>query len=286
MAKSQRKSDDAVKHARLSVAAAAAFNLGLLLFVVWAAWDFLGPPSSSSTVYWWKLGLWTAGLAIAGPAWVAGSSFPTSWKVLMSAGWLAVVLSGAWSAESEFEADALVLQPWRVEGNRLIDDGLGLSVVPLPRWGIRKTVEIIGNGEASDGHRDRLCLGEKAIFLRLKRGKGDGSNYSFIIVEGGPQRLRSFKGAVSYVRARQAAFAREPGVKITGPLQTGQIGGAEALQITWEDARGKRWTRIFFRSGSYLLTLTVKIADEADRRPINDFLKSIRVTGRDSSFGA
>jgi hypothetical protein len=257
------------------------------LFLGAAAWRLLGSSSSDPTIYWWTTGLCYAGLAIAGPAWIAGCPLPTISKLLTALGLVAAVFSLALAEKRAFDADEFVLSSWRREGNRLTHDGLGLSVAALPGWRNGLQPVVLEGDQPSKRPHTRLGLGEKAVFLQLRHepsGPTQAKRGSSIIIYGGPDTFDSLGGALKAVHAREAERAARPGVKILSHARVGQINGVEAISFEYQDPEGKKCTDVVFRSGSHLLTIALEVGDEADRRQLNDFLTTICVTGRSTDF--
>jgi hypothetical protein len=269
------------------VAAAFVFNFGLALFAAGAGWYLVAGPAISWSAHWWRVALCSVGLAIAGPGWITGSRLATSTKVLIAALVVVAVLGLTWAAERDFSADDQVLKPWRREGNHLVHDGLGLSVAFLPGWKINLQPKISDAVDSRETDRTRLWFGEEAVFLAMaheRPGPGEAHIGSSLMIRGGPETFGSLHQALVVAHNAERVFAEQPGATILSTTRIRDLHGMEVLMFEGSDPQGATWHHVFFRSGSYLLHLTICVADAADRGPIVGFLNSIRVNGRDTTL--
>jgi hypothetical protein len=270
--------------ARFEIAAALTFHLGLGLFCAAEAWTLLSAPSSSISEYWLKFGLRVAGLAIAGIGWISGSRLAPTEKMLVSLLIIATLGGMTWIEKLEFDADDSILEPWHPEGNRLVHDGLGLSVTPPAGWWVDSRPEILKGTADPTSRGKRLWRGESAKFLRMAHKQGSSSATSTIALVGGPAAYASLSDAVHAISVHANEYSARPGVKNVTQPQLMQLDGAGALVFAFRNGNGCTSHEVVFRSGSHILTLAVDVFDETDRDQINEFLRSIRITGRQTDF--
>jgi hypothetical protein len=264
-------------------AAAIVFNVGLALFVGGVGWYLVSGPAISWAAHWARVALCCAGLATAVPAWIAGSPLATSAKGIIAALAVSGVLGLSWWVEHNFAADDQVLQPWRRVENRLVHDGLGLSVPVLPSWRVNPQPEIVKSGGAPQKGRTRLWYGEVANFLMMvheRPGLGEARIGTTLIIRGGPDTYGSLHQATATACGDERRFAEQPGAKILSSTRVRDLHGMDVLMFEGSDAQGCTWHEVFFRSGSYLLNLEMRVTDSADREQVIQFLNSIRVSGR------
>jgi hypothetical protein len=272
---------------RFDLIIAVAFNLGLAMFVVGCGWYLVSGPSTSWAAHWARVGLCSAGLAVAGPAWIAGLHFSTSAKLLFAACLVSGVVGLTWSAERDFFADDQVLQPWRREGNRLVHDGLGLSVALLPGWNVNPQPVIANAAGDIEKGRTRLWFGESAVFLMMAHEqpvKDKSQIGSSLIIRGGPETFGSYRDAMARAHDAEEEFGRQEGAKILSPTRVQVIHGMDVLMFEGSNAQEATFHQVFFRSGSYLLHLEMWVVDRADRAEVMHFLNSIEVNGRNTDL--
>jgi len=277
--RSESKADGPEKN-WLHTAAAFTFNIGLAVFIAAGAWYLCAGPASSSTAFWSQLILAAGGLAIAGPAWVVGSPLSPSSKWLTAILIFAGVFGVAWMSAREFEAETSVLEPWRIDGDRLVHDGLGLSLAIPPGWEVDWDPQIVKGSGTPASQSSRLWYGQKAVFLHLRHRKTPDKPESTLILQGGSGTFSSFQQSLIQVLEGEQSFAAEPGARIRAHTRLSELNGMPVLMFEADDARGVTCSEIYFRSGSYLLNLVVMVADTADQGPLNECVNSVRVTGR------
>ncbi len=233
-------------------------------------------PSTSDAFYWWKHSLSSLGLVIAGPAWVAGSNLSASVKYLLSAAVVGAIIFTASAAKVEYDVQESLLQPWRVEANRVVHDGLGVSIAALPGWSYNLQPRPLRDRGSSASRSTRLAMGEVAVFLQLThKPNGSGNAASAIVLEGGPKLLddQSFE---EFALLREQMTAHRPNATILQHVHEGQLDGVPSLTYAYEDPNGRHLQEVLFRRGSCLLTLFTTAASEEDLKQVNQFRQSIR----------
>jgi hypothetical protein len=260
---------------RFDLALAIAFNLGMVMFIAGTAWDLMSP-STTDAFYWWKHSLSSLGLVIAGPAWVAGSNLSASVKYLVSAAVVAAVIFTASAAKVEYDVQQSLLQPWRVEANRCVHDGLGISLAALPGWSYNLQPRPLRESDSPASRPSPLAMGEVAAFLQLTHKPNErGNAASVIVLEGGPKLLDddSFE---EFALLREQMTAHRPKARILQHVHQGQLDGVPSLTYAYEDPNGRHMQELMFRRGSCLLTLFTTAASEDDLKQVDEFRQSIR----------
>jgi hypothetical protein len=271
------------RSARFDVGNAIAFNLGMAMFVIGASWDLLSP-STSDAVFWWKVGLWSLGLAIAGPSWIVGSSLSAFTKFALSSVFVGAIVIAARTAMLQHEIQSSLLQPWRIESNRLVHDGLGMSVAALPGWTCNLQPRLIRNPASGIGPSTHLGTGELAVFLQLTHAQDRSANFpSTILLEGGPEPMDD-RSLVQFALGREKMNAQRPGATLLQSTQEGKIDGVPSLMFAYEAPDGRRWQEVVFHSGPCTLTLFSNAASDADLQEIIEFVNSVRIQGREIGF--
>lgn len=100
----------------------------------------------------------------------------------------------------------------------------------------------------------------------------------------GPETYGSFHQALGLALGAEHEFAKQEGAKIKSPTRVRNLHGMEVLMFEGSNGQGATSHVLFFRSGSYLLTVVIWVVAEADREQIVHFLNSIRVNGRDTAL--
>ena len=199
---------------------------------------------------------------------------------------MAVLLTGILAVisveKADFDADDGVLQSWRVEGNQIVQDGLGLSFNALPGWQMNSQPAVYKTILPTGSRHTRVWEGESAVFLQLNHPVGPGASprLSTVVLTGFPVRRGSIQDALFLVDKVEADFKRIPGLKVTAPRKLKEVNGVELLTCEFADPQQDTYQLVVFRSGSFYLTLVLRAADDADRRQLGEFLNSIHVTGR------
>lgn len=273
----RRSTSEAIpeRSTRFDLTLAVAFNLGMAMFVAGTSWDLVSP-STSDAFYWWKHALSSLGLVIAGPAWVAGSNLSASVKYLLSAAIVGAILFTGAAAKVEYDVQESLLQPWRVEANRVVHDGLGVSIAALPGWSYNLQPRPLRDSGSSASRSTGLAMGEVAVFLQLThKPGGSGNAASAIVLEGGPSLLDD-QSLVQFALLREQMTAQRPNATILQHVQEGQLDGVPSLTYAYEDPDGRHLQEVIFRCGSCLLTLFTTAASDEDLKQVNEFLQSIR----------
>lgn len=264
---------------RFDLTLAIAFNLGMAMFVVGTSWDLVSP-STSDAFYWWKHSLSSLGLVIAGPAWVAGSNLSASVKYLLSAAVVGAILFTTSAAKVEYEVQESLLQPWRVEANRVVHDGLGVSIAALPGWSYNLQPRPLRDRDSSTSRSTGLAMGEVAVFLQLTHTpNGSGNAASVIVLEGGPKLLDD-QSVEEFALLREQMTAHRPNATILQHVHEGQLDGVPSLTFAYVDPNGRHLQEVIFRRGPCLLTLFTTAASEEDLKQVNEFRQSIHFIDR------
>jgi hypothetical protein len=260
---------------RLDLNLAVAFNLGMAMFVAGTAWDLVSP-STADAFYWWKHALSSLGLVIAGPAWVAGSNLSVSVKCLLSAAVVGAVIFTSAANKAEYEVQESLLQPWRVEANRVIHDGLGISTAALPGWSYNKQPRPLRDRGSSASGSTSLAMGDVAVFLQLTHKPNGSANAASGIVLQGEVQLLDDQSFEEFALLREQMTARRPNATILQHVHEGKLDGVPSLTYAYQDPNGRQLQEVIFRRGSCVLTLFTTAASEEDSKRINEFLQSIR----------
>jgi hypothetical protein len=268
------------------VVIALVFNLGLALFVVTGFWYLLSGWPTSWSGYWWMSCLCFGGLATAGLAWTADSGLSLTYKLFLG-GSLLVLLVFTLPGRDEFEADELALRPWRVEGNRLVNDGLGVSFSALRGWQMHLQPMVQVSGKAVEPLNRKLAYGESAVYLELKHqvdAKGANNQAGTAVIQGSPYSYRSLGQVVEGVRQIEAKFIAESGMQQVLSTRLTELRGIPVLMADFAAPSGLRSHHVFFRNGSQFLWLALTEANEADRLQLEEFVNSMQVTRRPNNF--
>ena len=287
-AKSRDRTLTAAGPGRATIAGAdrVGLQLGACIFVVTGFVYLAGGWPTSWSGSWWMSLLCFGGLAIAGLAWTVDSGLSSTYKVLVGAS-LLMLLVFALPARDEFEADERSLRPWRVDNNRLVNDGLGLSFSVPRGWQMQLQPMVQVAGKTLGPLNRKLAYGESAVYLELTHQldpKGSRDRAGTAVIQGSPYNYRSLGQVADGVRRIEARFVAESGMQQVLSTRLTELRGVPVLMADFAAPSGLRSHHVFFRDGSQFLWLALTEANEADRLQLEEFVNSMQVTRRPNSF--
>jgi hypothetical protein len=263
------------------------FNLGLALTAASLIWSFwFGTPETAFTERIW-LNLFCMGIALSGSCWVAGSSIRRSLKSVAICGIVAGTVCEGVESAREFDADARILQPGRIERVRFVHDGLGLSFAIAPGMLPITEVDVTtkDTGAAVSLRRARLRFDEEATLFKMASPTDPGGKSSPIRLQVKPFTYSRLDAIVLYVLNSQNRFAAQPGETLVRPLRCSRVGGLDVMDFELMRVPTHLLTRyVYVRSGSYLLNFVLRSRNEEDRLFFDQFVQSIRVRGHKTRF--
>lgn len=269
---------------------ALAFNLGVAMFVLTGIWVCLDGDPGSAGEFWLKLGLMAAAVAVAAPAWIAGSTVSRSLKTLL----IGIVLAGtAYTCVAyarDFNRDSRLLEPGKIEQGQFIHEAIGLTFDTVPNASVRLLPQIINRnvgGKLRD-RRSQLHFGEVAILLSQAAGPTDPNSKEMstsVDLRVEPYLFRPVHGVRTTVLELEARYAATKGVEILKPTRVYQRDQLDFAEFDISDEPNDVICRhLFARSGPYLLCF-VMISRHGDNRALFDRVsQSIRISRHPTGF--
>ena len=263
------------------------FHLGLFLITVALIWEFFFEPSKTAFGQQYCLWILCIGSALSGVSWIASSGLP---KLVKPALIILLLLGTFWGglvSTRDLISHRQILRPGRIDRNRFVHDGLGLSFRIVPGMQLLRDVIVTDTfGDTVDASKQpRLRFGQEETLFRMALPGDADAKACPIVLTIKPFRFSRRDVVVYQVLNNQTEFSSQPGERLVRPLRFHRIGKLDLIDFELAHATEHFLSRyVYLRSGSYLLCFILRSPNLEDRRLFDEFVSSIQIEGHATRF--